>query len=105
MLVPNGMIYRCSIMENDEIKKNIKDVLQKGSIRPSSSTNGSSTILKQKKEGNSKLYIDYQRLNFNNIDFQFGYHYVPIKPSHVWKTSFKFFGVDKLPCNLHEIDG
>jgi hypothetical protein len=30
-------IYRCSVLENDEIKRQIQELLQKGHIRPSSS--------------------------------------------------------------------
>ena len=27
--LPNGLIYRCSVLENDEIKRRIQDLLQK----------------------------------------------------------------------------
>jgi hypothetical protein len=39
--LPNGPIYRCSVLENDEIKRQIQELLQKGHIRPSSSPCGS----------------------------------------------------------------
>jgi hypothetical protein len=35
--LPNGLIYRHSVLENDEIKRQIQELLQKGHIRPSSS--------------------------------------------------------------------
>jgi len=32
VFLPNGPIYRCSILENDEIKRQIQELLQKGHI-------------------------------------------------------------------------
>jgi hypothetical protein len=71
-------------------------------------------MLVQKKDGNWRICIDYQALNkiiiwnrysipdiddlldqligekyFSEIDLKSGYHYVPIEPSDVWKTTFK----------------
>eukprot|EP00253_Pinus_taeda_P033220 PITA_33220 len=34
---PNGTIYRCSVIENDEIKRQIQELLHKGHINPSAS--------------------------------------------------------------------
>ena len=50
-------------MENDEIKRQIHDLLQKGHIRPSSSHCGSPIVLVQKKDGTWRLCIDYRALN------------------------------------------
>ena len=61
--LPNGTIYRCSVLENDEIKRQIQELLQKGHIKPSSSPCGSPIVLVQKKDGMWRLYIDYRVLN------------------------------------------
>jgi hypothetical protein len=61
--LPNGPIYRCSVLENDEIKRQIHELLQKGHIRPSSSPCGSPIVLVQKKDGTWRLCIDYRALN------------------------------------------
>ena len=61
--LPNGPIYRRSVLENDEIKRQIQDLLQKGHIRPSSSPCGSPIVLVQKKDGTWRLCIDYRALN------------------------------------------
>ncbi len=60
---PNGPIYRRSVLENNEIKRKIQELLQKGHIRLSSSPCGSPIVLVQKKAGIWRLYIDYQALN------------------------------------------
>jgi hypothetical protein len=113
-LLPNGPIKRCFVMENDEIKRQIQEMLQKGHIRPSSSPCGSPIMLVQKKDGTWGIFIDYRALNkitvwnrylipriddlldqlkgakyFIKIELNSGYHQVPIKPSDVWKTAFR----------------
>ena len=60
---PNGPIYRRSVLENDEIKRQIQELLRKGHIRPSSSPCGSPIVLVQKKDGTWILCIDYRALN------------------------------------------
>jgi hypothetical protein len=112
--LPNGSVYRHSLMENDKIRHKIQDLLQKGHIRPNSSPCGSPIVLVQKKDGTWQLCIDYRALNkitvknhypipriddlldqlkgekfFNKIDLKFGYHQVLIEPIDVWKTTFK----------------
>jgi hypothetical protein len=48
---PNGPVYRHSLLENEEIKCQIQEFLQKGHIRPSSSPYGIPIVLVQKKDG------------------------------------------------------
>ena len=91
-------------MENEEIKWQIQELLQKGHIQLSSSPCGSPIVLVQKKDGTWQLCIDYKSLNkitiwnwypipriddlldqlkgvkyFRKIDLKFSYHQVPIE--------------------------
>jgi putative transposase len=47
--LPNGPIYHLSLLENEEIKQQIQEILHKGYIYPSSSPCGSPIVLVQKK--------------------------------------------------------
>jgi hypothetical protein len=112
--LPNGLVYRGLLMENDEIKHYIQELLQKGNIIPNSSPCGSPIVLVQKKDRTWQLCIDYRALNkirvrnrypipiiddlldqlkgekfFIKIELKSGYHQVPIEPTNVWKTTFK----------------
>jgi hypothetical protein len=61
--LPNGPFYRRSLMENEKIKHQIQELLQKGNTRPVSSPCGSLIILVQKKDRTWRLCIDYRELN------------------------------------------
>ena len=112
--LPNGPLCWCSLMENDEIRYQIQELLQNGHIRPNSSPCGSPIVLVQKKDGTWWICIDYRALNkiivrnrypilriddlldqvkgenfFSKIDLKFGYHQVLIEPIDVWKITFK----------------
>jgi hypothetical protein len=60
--LPNDPVYMHSLMENEEIKFQIQEIILKGYIRPSSSPYGSPTFLVQKKDGSWRLCIDYKAL-------------------------------------------
>jgi hypothetical protein len=112
--LPNGPVYHRSLMENEKIKHQIQELLQKGNIRPNSSPCKSSIVLVKNKYGTWQLCIDYKELNkiivrnqypipriddlldqlkgskfFNMIELKSSYHQVPIKPTDEWKTTFK----------------
>jgi hypothetical protein len=112
--LPNGPVYHHSLLENEEIKRQIQELIHKGHIHPSSSPCGSPIVLVQKKDGTWRLCIDYWALNkitvrnwylipriddlldqltgakyFSKIDLKSGYHQVPIEQTDVWKTTFK----------------
>jgi hypothetical protein len=48
--LPNGPVYRCSLMKNDDIRCHIQEILQKGHIKPKSSPCERPIVLVQNKD-------------------------------------------------------
>jgi hypothetical protein len=104
---------RMATPELAELKEHIKELLEKGFIRPSSSPWGAPVIFIPKKDGIQRLYVDYRALNevtsknkyplpriddlfdqlhgacvFSNIDLRSGYHQLKIRECDILKTTF-----------------
>jgi hypothetical protein len=102
-----------SVDELEELKKQLKELLDKGYIRPSASPWGSPILFVKKKDGSLRMCIDYQNLNavivknkyplpriddlldqlkdakfFSKIDLWSGYHQMKIRPEDILKTAF-----------------
>jgi hypothetical protein len=101
-------------MENDEIKKQIQELLDKGVIIPSTSPCGSPIFLVPKKDGTWNMCVYFRALNkvtvnnhyplpriddlidqlkydkyFTKMDLRSGYHQIRIDEGDTWKTTFK----------------
>jgi hypothetical protein len=61
--VPNIGMYRMSVMENAEIKKQIQEFLDKGVIMPSTSPCGSPIVFVPKQDGTWRMCVDFRALN------------------------------------------
>jgi hypothetical protein len=96
--------YRMDVKEDlGELKKQIEELLEKGFIRPSSSSWGASVLFVNKKDGSRRMCVDYGSLNevaiknknplpqiedllhqmrgakiFSKIDLRSGYHQLKI---------------------------
>ncbi|XP_052736657.1 uncharacterized protein LOC128197864 [Vigna angularis] len=106
--------YRMAPAELAELKKQIEDLLEKQFIRPSASPWGAPVLLVKKKDGSSRLCVDYRQLNkltiknkyplpriddlmdqlhgatvFSKIDLRSGYHQILVKADDVQKTAFR----------------
>ena len=55
--------YRMAANELEELKKQLRELQEKGYIRPSSSPWGSPVLFVKKKDGTLRMCIDYQLLN------------------------------------------
>jgi hypothetical protein len=105
--------YRMSSDQLLELKKQIKELLEKGFIRPSSSPWGAPVIFVEKKDGTQRMCVDYRLLNdvtiknkyplpqiddlfdqmrgakvFSKIGLRSGYHQMRIRLSDIPKTAF-----------------
>ena len=105
--------YRMPAKDLEEIKTQIKELLDKGYIRPSSSPWGSPVLLVKKKDGSLRMVVDYRGLNevtiknkyplpmindlfdqlqgakvFSKIDLRSGYHQLKIREQDIPKTTF-----------------
>jgi len=100
--------YRMAPTELAELKKQLEDLLEKQFIQSSVSPWGALVLLVKKKDGSSRLYIDYRQLNkltiknkyplprindlldqlhgaiiFSKIDLCSGYHQILVKAENV----------------------
>ncbi|CAK5046064.1 unnamed protein product [Meloidogyne enterolobii] len=113
--------YRVPPGLQEEVHKQIHDMLKQNIIRPSESIFASPIVLVKKKDGKYRFAIDYRKLNqntkkqvyflpmisdildkiggkaiFTTFDFQAGFHQIGIEPKHIEKTAFATF------CGVYE---
>nr|KYP55864.1 Transposon Ty3-G Gag-Pol polyprotein [Cajanus cajan] len=106
--------YRMAPAELVELKSQLEELLEKQLVRPSVSPWGALVLLVKKKDGDSRLCVDYQQLNkltiknkyplpqiddlmdqlkgasvFSKIDLRSGYHQIRVKEGDIPKTAFK----------------
>jgi len=101
-------------LEREELKKQLKELLDKGFIRKSTSPAGAPVLFVRKKDGTLRLVIDYRKLNemtirnsyplpliselldrvkgakiFTKLDLKSAYNLVRIKEGDEYKTAFR----------------
>ena len=106
--------YRMAPAELVELKKQIEEMMEKQFIQPSISPWGAPVLLVKKKDGSSRLCVDYRQLNkmtiknkyplsriddlmdqlhgllvFSKIELRSGYHQILVKVDNVQKTAFR----------------
>ena len=105
--------YRMDANQLAELKDQIQDLLDKGYIHPSTSPWGAPITFVPKKDGGTRMCVDYRALNevtiknkypppriedlfdqlkgacvFSKIDLRLGYHQLKIRASDIPKTAF-----------------
>nr|GEV58193.1 putative reverse transcriptase domain-containing protein [Tanacetum cinerariifolium] len=106
--------YRLAPMEMQELANQLKELQDKGFIRPSSSPWGAPVLFVKKKDGSFHMCIDYRELNkltiknryplpriddlfdqlqgsqyFSKIDLRSGYHQLRVREEDIPKTAFR----------------
>jgi hypothetical protein len=107
-------MYRLAVIENEEIKKQVQELLEKGAIRPSTYPCGSPIVLVPKRGSTWTICVDFQTLNkitmkniyplpriddlldqlknatyFTKLDLRSCYHQIRIFEDDIWKKKFK----------------
>ncbi|GJR39766.1 hypothetical protein Tco_1215450 [Tanacetum coccineum] len=106
--------YRLAPSEMKELSDQLKELSDKGFIRPSSSPWGAPVLFVKKKDGSFRMCIDYRELNkltvknryplpriddlfdqlqglsiYSKIDLRSGYHQLRVREEDIPKTAFK----------------
>jgi hypothetical protein len=111
---PSRPTFRQSASELDELKTQLAELTKSGFIQPSKSPFGAPVLFVKKKDGTTRMCIDYRALNditvknsyplpridelfdrlqgaryFSKFDLRSGYHQIRVKAEDVPKTAFR----------------
>jgi hypothetical protein len=112
--LPNKEVYRLTPRENEEVKNQVQELLDKGLVRETLSPCTVPTVLSPNKDGGWRMCTDSRTINkitiryifplprmndlidflsgenlFSKIDMKSGYHQIRMREGDEWKTAFK----------------
>jgi hypothetical protein len=111
---PNKATYRLTPQENEEVKRQVQDLMEKRLIQESLSPCVVPTVLSLRKDGGWRMHTDSREINkitiryrfplprmddlmdflsgaifFSKIDLKSRYHQIRMREGDEWKTTFK----------------
>nr|GEX11322.1 retrotransposon protein, putative, Ty3-gypsy subclass [Tanacetum cinerariifolium] len=81
--------YRLAPFEMKELSDQLKELFEKGFIRPKSSPWEDPVLFVKKKDVSFRMCIDYRELNKLTIDLRLGYHQLRVREADISKTAFR----------------
>ena len=93
--------YRMNILELNELKSQLKELIDKNYIRPSVSPWGALVIFVKKKDGTLHLCIDYRQLNKMTIKNRYSFAHIDDFFDHLHRATI-FTRID-LRSGYHQV--